>query len=311
MLAVLVDATVVRMLLVPATMALELRDIGKRYGRGRFVLRHVDLEVRPGEVAGIVGGNGSGKSTLLRIIVGLTPPTSGAVRGRPEVVGYVPERFPTAARISARSYLMHMGRIRGMSRPDAAERADGLLRRLALVGGPETRLRRLSKGNSQKVAVAQALMVPPQLLVLDEPWSGLDTDAHEVLAELIDEVARDGGAVVFTDHREAVVGANATTVHRVTDGALTPHQRDDPAGRVTRDVVIVELVPARRTPDEPDWRRLPGVLDSRREEHSVILRIAGEHSDDLLVDAIRNGWSVEGVRRDTTGGNARTRGEAR
>ncbi|MEV6301956.1 ABC transporter ATP-binding protein [Actinoplanes sp. NPDC051861] len=294
------------------TGALELRDISKRYGRGRHVLRHVDLDVRPREVAGIVGGNGSGKSTLLRIIVGLTPFTGGTLRGRPDVVGYVPERFPTAGRISARSYLAHMGRIRGMNGSDAAVRARELLGRLSLVGGPDTQLRRLSKGNAQKVAVAQALLVPPQLLVLDEPWSGLDADAHEVLADLIDEVARGGGSVIFTDHREAVVGANATTVYRVTQGNLTPHRaagqggpgrEHGPArehGGPVTDVAVVELVPAVRTPDEPDWRALPGVLDARRERDAVILRIEGDRCDDLLVDAIRNGWSVEAVRR---GGN--------
>src|SRR5688572_22755600 len=138
----------------------ELRGVGKRYDRSRTVLEDVDLVIYPGEVVGIVGGNGSGKSTLLRIVAGLSAVSSGAVVARPRAIGYVPERFPTLGRVSARSYLKHMGRIRGLGTRDALARADELLARLELVGGARTELRRLSKGNAQKVAVAQALMVP-------------------------------------------------------------------------------------------------------------------------------------------------------
>src|SRR5258708_6893806 len=81
---------------------------------------------------------------------------------------------------------------------------------LVIEPGPETALRELSKGNAQKVAVAQALLVRPELLILDEPWSGLDASAHAVLSELIAEVAGQGGAVVFTDHPEAVTRAVAS-----------------------------------------------------------------------------------------------------
>jgi ABC-type multidrug transport system ATPase subunit len=134
------------------------------------------------------------------------------VSGRPPRIGYVPERFPSQQRMPALAYLVHMGRIRGLAAGVARARAADLLRGLALVGGTGTPLRQLSKGNAQKVAIAQALMSPPDLLVLDEPWSGLDASAHGVLRELIEEVAANGGAVVFTDHREAVVEAEASVV---------------------------------------------------------------------------------------------------
>jgi ABC-type multidrug transport system ATPase subunit len=292
---------------------LELHGVSKRYGRGRLVLHRVDLAIAPGEVVGVVGGNGSGKSTLLKVIVGLTSPTGGTMTGRPEVIGYVPERFPTAGRMSALSYLKHMGRIRGLSTGAAAGRARTLLGRLALVGGPDTQLRQLSKGNAQKVALAQALLVPPELLVLDEPWSGLDADAHEVLADLIDEAARAGAAVVFTDHREAIVAANATAVYRVVEGQLARQRvAAEPARRPPRrDVAVVELVPLTPVPDEPDWLRLPGVLDARRESSSVVIEIDGDRCDGLLVDAIKNGWSVEAVRRGAAGRTGPRRGDAR
>ncbi|TDB81988.1 ATP-binding cassette domain-containing protein [Micromonospora sp. KC721] len=128
---------------------------------------------------------------LLKVLVGLLTPTAGTVTGRPPRVGYVPERFPSHQRMPATSYLVHMGRIGGLPARRSHDRAGKLLRRLELVGGADTPLRQLSKGNAQKVAIAQALMVPPDLLVLDEPWSGLDESAHGTFAELLCEVTAD------------------------------------------------------------------------------------------------------------------------
>ena len=280
------------------TYRLELRDVSKRYPGGPPVLAGVNLVVDPGQVLGVVGGNGSGKSTLLKIMVGLSPPTGGSVTGRPATVGYVPERFPTHGRISARSYLTHMGRIRGLRTRDARRRAGELLDRLTLVGGAGTGLRRLSKGNAQKVALAQSLIVPPALLVLDEPWSGLDATAHDVLAELIGEVAAAGGAVVFTDHREAVVSANASVICHIAGGRLSTvpvDHRGAPGG--DRAVAHVELTAVDPYAAAPDWARLPGVVGAAARDRAVSLTVADRYCDELLLHAIRSGWSVRGVRR--------------
>ena len=190
----------------------------KRHGR-HAVLHGVDLAVHPGEVVGVLGSNGSGKSTLLRILAGVSRPSGGAVRTVPRV-GYVPDRFPARQRMSARAYLRHLGRISGLTSSDADERAARWLARFALAGGPDAPLRELSKGNAQKVALAQALLTEPELLVLDEPWSGLDVETRPVLTEVIAEVAADGAAVVFTDHRPELVRTAATRSYRLTGGQL-------------------------------------------------------------------------------------------
>lgn len=143
---------------------LRLEAVSKRYVRGRWVLQKVDLEISAGEVVAIAGANGSGKSTLLRLLAGLSRPTSGSVSGQPEVISYVPDRFPPNERLSAMECLTHLGRVRGLRTSVAAARADQLLDRLELVGGKHSPLRTLSKGNAQKVALAQALLVAPQLL---------------------------------------------------------------------------------------------------------------------------------------------------
>ncbi len=168
----------------------------------------------------IAGANGSGKSTLLRLLAGLSRPTRGIASGQPEVIGYVPDRFPTNERLSAMEYLTHLGRIRDLRTRVAAARADQLLDRLALVGGKHSPLRTLSKGNVQKVALAQALLVAPQLLVLDEPWSGLDASAHRTLAAIIAEVAGCGGVVVFTDHHETISASHSYVIDALLRTAL-------------------------------------------------------------------------------------------
>ncbi|WP_230535533.1 ATP-binding cassette domain-containing protein [Streptomyces sp. OUCMDZ-3434] len=272
---------------------MRLEEVGKRYGpRGGWVLRDVDLACRAGETVAVVGRNGSGKSTLLRLAAGLTRPTRGTVTGRPRVVGYVPDRFPPEGRMSATAYLTHLGRVRGLGTARSAVRAGELLDRLALFGGRDAPLATLSKGNAQKVAVAQALLVPPGLLVLDEPWSGLDASAHEVLAELLAEVAASGGTVLFTDHRESVARTHATRSLRVADGRVTPYGQSGTAGLV--DVVLVWRGPGPRPADGP-WQAAPGVRAGAGPDGELALRVPRQDTDALLLAALREGWSVARV----------------
>ncbi|MFI6847932.1 ABC transporter ATP-binding protein [Kitasatospora sp. NBC_00085] len=287
--------------------------MSKRYGAGRWILHDVDLHITAGDVLAVLGGNGSGKSTLLRLLAGLSRPTSGRITGRPRETGYVPDRFTADDRITVRSYLTHMGRIRGLPTAAARDRADLLIDRLALVGGPRSPLRTLSKGNAQKVALAQALLVRPGLLVLDEPWSGLDASAHGVLGELIDEVAVEGGAVVFTDHREAITRSHATGAYAISEGRVTPRGGD----RHTADeTAVAEIVLSARatgtgaTPAGPDWSTLPGVLGAARHGDSLVVRVQRRHSDALLLTALRHHWSVDGLApagglTDAQGGTSR------
>ncbi len=291
-----------------------LEAVSKTYREGRQVLVGVDMEVSPGDVVAVTGSNGSGKSTLLRILAGLTRPTSGSLTGRPEAVGYVPDRFPPNERLSASSYLRHMGRVRGLSTRRAAARSAELLERLALVGGARTPIKALSKGNAQKVALAQALLVPPQLLVLDEPWSGLDASAHGVLAELIGEVAQAGGAVVFTDHRESVAQVTASKVYEIDSGRLTRREQT-PYGHRTEVARVVLRAPGDgRIPNEVDWYAVGGVLEILRREEHISMRVTSAQCDLLLLTALQNGWSVGDVRHasgEGAGAGFASRGGAR
>lgn len=286
---------------------LRLAGVHKRYGRGRWVLRDVDLGIAGGEVVAITGENGSGKSTLLRVLAGVARPTRGKVLGRPGAIGYVPDRFAPTERLSALAYLTHLGRIRGLSTERARARAGDLLERLALVGGGTAPLRTLSKGNAQKVAVAQALLVAPQLLVLDEPWSGLDRSAHGVLSEIIGEVAEAGGSVVVTDHRESITGTHASVTYAVEDGEVALSSvRPHPHRRQAVTVVLAGRTAGTRA-RSTDWAALDGVQDVTDHGSTVTIRVLPACRDALLRTALGRGWSVESVGRaapHTTGQDA-------
>ncbi|MCI2418952.1 ATP-binding cassette domain-containing protein [Saccharopolyspora sp. K220] len=262
-------------------LVLELAGVAKRHG-ALSVLRGIDLGVRAGEAVGICGANGSGKSTLLRIIAGVSRPSGGTVAGRPSI-GYLPDRFPARQRMSARAYLCHLGRISGLSTAEARTRAADWLDRFALTGGPDTPLRDLSKGNAQKVGLVQAVLAEPELLVLDEPWSGLDADARAVLAEVIRESTAAGAAVVFTDHRRDVVHSLATRSHQLAGGRLELLEAETGTCRIVL-----------RDSGTEDWAAQPGVLAVHRNRH-VELVVDVVERESVLLRAIQRGCEVLAV----------------
>ncbi|MEN3610467.1 ATP-binding cassette domain-containing protein [Plantactinospora sp. ZYX-F-223] len=214
---------------------MRLDQVWLRYGaRDPWVLRAVEVEIGPGQSAVVLGRNGVGKSTLLQVAVGVLDPTRGVVRDRPRTVGWVPERFPADQPYTVGQYLTGMGRIRGLSATAAARTVTGWIERLGLAAYRDVRLPALSKGTAQKVGLAQALLRPPGLLVLDEPWEGLDAATRELVPELIAEVLDGGGAVLVSDHRGETVRLPHAAQWSVTDGTvrvMSPGSADQrPAG---------------------------------------------------------------------------------
>ncbi|MEV6834784.1 ATP-binding cassette domain-containing protein [Streptomyces sp. NPDC051133] len=214
---------------------LRLDGVGRRYGlRGPWVLRGVDLSVPPGTLTRVDGANGTGKSTLLRLLARLDRPTEGRVSGRPRTA-YVPERFPSALPFTPVGYLTHLGTVAGLSRRAAARAADVWLERFGAGAYAGTPMARLSKGSSQKVAVAQALLGEPELLVLDEAWTGLDAAARAELERAVAERTAAGGAVVFVDHDPRRLAGAADAAYTLAAGGL--ERRTDggspPAGPLT------------------------------------------------------------------------------
>ncbi|RFU42423.1 ATP-binding cassette domain-containing protein [Actinomadura logoneensis] len=180
---------------------MRLDSVAFRYGRrGPWVLRDVSLTLRPGDIIELTGPNGAGKSTLLRLLAGLHRPRRGAITGRPASIGYAPERFPTDQPFTVHAYLAHMSALHGLP-PSAADHWTDLLNLDHLL---HTSLAELSKGSAQKVGFIQALLPAPALLLLDEPFSGLDATTLALLPELLASLAADGATIVISDHQRVL-----------------------------------------------------------------------------------------------------------
>ncbi|AQS66961.1 ATP-binding cassette domain-containing protein [Streptomyces pactum] len=273
---------------------LRLDGVGRRYGlRGPWVLRGVDLGVTPGTLVRVEGANGTGKSTLLRLLAGIDTPTEGRVTGRPRTA-YVPERFPPALPFTAAAYLVHLGTVHGLSRRAAARAAGQWLERLGAAGHAATPLAQLSKGSSQKVAVAQALLAEPELLVLDEAWTGLDADARAELERAVAERTASGGAVVYVDHDPSRLADAPDATYTVRDGGL--HRRTEVAGVSAgpRVVVRVQGPPVGGLP--ADAVRIAASAEESR-PGCYALTVPASHSDVLLRTLLtaRPPWHVVSV----------------
>jgi ABC-type Mn2+/Zn2+ transport system ATPase subunit len=275
------------------------------------VLRDVDLDVPAGTLVRVEGANGSGKSTLLRLVAGIDAPSAGRITGRPPRTAYVPERFPAALPFTASAYLLHLGRVHGLGRREAAARAAAWLERFGAGAHARTPLAELSKGTGQKVAVAQALMADPDLLVLDEAWTGLDAAARAELDRAVGERVAAGGAVVFVDHDPRRLAGAADAVHAVSGGRLGPRPAcPDPVpagftGHTARADTPGSGPPVRvtasggRLPDGP----LPG--RPAREDGpggSVTFTVPAAHSDALLRELLTSSpaWHIHRVDPVTT-----------
>ncbi|WP_433182939.1 ATP-binding cassette domain-containing protein [Actinoallomurus sp. CA-150999] len=198
-------------------------QVAFRYGRrAPWVLHDVTLTVPRGRIIEVNGRNGAGKSTLLRLVAGVAPPVRGSVTGRPPAVGYAPERFPAGQPFTARAYLGHMAAARGVPAARIGEWAE----RLGFTELLDVRLPDLSKGSAHKAGLIQALLAAPGLLVLDEPFAGLDARTRAALPGLLAELTSAGSSVVLSDHQgdlREVPGVMRWQVagQTVTEGDLT------------------------------------------------------------------------------------------
>jgi ABC-2 type transport system ATP-binding protein len=218
---------------------LELRHVCKRF-TGIVAVDDVSFQAQPGEITGYLGPNGSGKSTTMKIITGLLEATSGTVlfRGEPigrdlntfkQAMGYVPEEPHLYGHLSGLEYLVMIAQLRNLPAASLRERIDGLLQLFSLHGDRNAPLSSYSKGMRQKVLLSAALLHNPDLLLLDEPFSGLDVGTGLVLRSLIQELAARGKVVLFSSHE-------LETVERVCSHVVILHR-----GKVVADDSIARL----------------------------------------------------------------------
>lgn len=188
---------------------LELIDVRKSYGDFQAVAG-VSMAVPPGSIFGLLGPNGAGKTTTIRMIMDIIEPDEGAItvlgsnsttRDLSSRVGFLPEERGLYRKMRVLEHLAFLGEVKGMSRSDAKRRAVAWLDRLGLNDWTLKRVEDLSKGMQQKIQFAGTLIHDPELVILDEPFSGLDPVNMQVMKDVVVEIARSGRTVLFSTHQ--------------------------------------------------------------------------------------------------------------
>lgn len=248
---------------------LEVRNLVKRYRRIAAV-DGVSFTIHPGEILGYLGPNGAGKSTTVKVLTGLIEPTEGEILfhgsdvradwvGFQRRIGYVPEEPHLYPHLGGREYLQLVGRLRGLPRRVLEPKIDAMLRLFSLHEDRHSPLASYSKGMRQKILLSGALLGDPELLILDEPFSGLDVNAGLVLRALLRALAEEGKIVFYSSHVLEVVEKVCSSVVILRKGKVVAH---DAVGRL-RDLMqqpSLEGIFSQLTEQEDPSRVVNGIL---------------------------------------------------
>jgi ABC-2 type transport system ATP-binding protein len=280
---------------------LEIDHVSKRYG-DVVALNDMTFDVAGGELFGFVGSNGAGKTTTMRIALGVLAADGGEVRwdGRPidlEVrrrTGYMPEERGLYPRMKVAEQLVYLARLHGLSATAAEQAADAWIERLGVASRRDDEVQKLSLGNQQRVQLAAALVHDPQILILDEPFSGLDPVAVDVMSDVLRERAAAGVPVVFSSHQLDLVQRLCDRVGIVRGGSMVASGTVDELRAGGSEQLVVDA------PGAPDgWADgLPGVTVAGREDTRTILELTSDADDQaVLAAALRTGPVHEFARR--------------
>ncbi len=272
------------------TNAIEVYGITKRYGQ-KVAVDEVTFEVKCGEIFSILGPNGAGKTTTIRMILDIIKPDSGriSVLGAPfseatkARLGYLPEERGLYKNVALVEMLGYFGALKGMKRRDAEVRAAKLLDELDLGAYKKGKVRELSRGMSQKVQFAATIIHQPELLIIDEPFAGLDPVNTEIIKNMIFRLRSEGATVVMSIHEMHQVEEMADRLLMIHQGRRVLYgEVDEVRQRYAENAVIVS--------GQGDWAALRGVIDVQPDENgrNITLRLDEQTTPDQIMAALAN-----------------------
>jgi len=265
---------------------------GKKHKKAIVALDAVNLAVPQGEVYGLLGDNGAGKSTLFKTFVGLVKPDSGEIFINGHIpsnpfsrsnVGYLPENPQFPGYLTARQLLLLTGNLYDMNDRDLRERIDGLLKMVGLHHWPTLKIKKFSKGLTQKVGLAQALISDPDLLILDEPFEGLDDKDKPELMKVIDQVRSEAKTILISSHFRSDVESLADRIGIMKKGRIVQTIEIDVLRKEEKCMFEIEAGMGHKVVDIPA-------------EIGVKLRVSTTNMVIELVDAEKINYVIDQIR---------------
>jgi ABC-2 type transport system ATP-binding protein len=269
--------------------AISVERISKSYGDFQAV-KDLSFDVYQGELFALLGPNGSGKTTTMRMVLDILKPDTGriTVLGGPltdatkDRIGYLPEERGLYRNVQVLDMMLYLGTLKGMSRAAARKRSMELLERLELADHAKKKVSELSKGMQQKVQFAVTILHTPQLILVDEPFSGLDPVNSLVLKDLLLSLKQQGVAIVMSTHQMYQVEEMAERLLMIHQGELQLYGKvDEIRNRYALHAIVVE--------GQGDWARLPGVTRIEKHENGrngAVLHLQDNVTPDDILGAI-------------------------
>lgn len=261
-------------------MKLEVKDITKSFG-DKQVLHGISFEVQSGRALGLLGRNGAGKTTTIRILMDVFRANSGEVlldgekfNQRKHLIGYLPEERGLYPKKKVIEQMVYLGRIRGISKSKAVANSKKWLKRLGVLEYENAKLETLSKGNQQKVQLASTLVCDPDIVILDEPFSGLDPVNSRILQDVVMELIGQNKIVIFSSHQMSYVEEFCKDIVIINKGdVVLSGDLDNIKREFGKNQLVVSAVD--KTLDD---------LENIINEHmSDILEITGRTKEELII----------------------------
>lgn len=274
---------------------LKVENITKSYGSVKAV-NNLSFTIEPGEIFGLLGVNGAGKTTTFRMIMGLLQPDSGSILMNDkkidyklvERIGFLTEERSLLTKLTVKEQVVYYGTLKGMKESDILKKLDYWLDRFGVSEYNERKIKELSKGNQQKIQFITAIIHEPDLLVLDEPFTGLDPINVEMFMSVIREFKEKGKMIIFSSHRMEHVELFCEKLvilkkgEAVLSGSLKEIKRNyrKKTIRIVGDVDIDAL------------KKISGVLDAQKENLDVIVKIESDEFINDVFDVVRKSKNI-------------------
>jgi len=267
--------------------AVEVSHLYKSY-TGKRAVEDLSFSVDPGEILGLIGPNGAGKSSTIKIILDFMRPDSGEVKifgqqmneACKNQIGYLPEEKGLYKKLTAIDLILYFASLKGMDKSSAKEKADVLLRRTGMFESRKKKIKEMSKGMGQIIQFIVTIIHDPKLIIMDEPFSGLDPLNTELMKNIVSDLRNEGKAIILSTHQMNQVEEICDRVLMVNDGREVLYGSiEEVKARFRTHSVQVNV--------EGEIGDLPGVIDKKYNKNSVELVLATDTRPQIILDHMR------------------------